>query len=209
MSAVLLNMLAALASGVAATTSIAPPAPSLATVTRMPNDVEMVFAFPRSAYRARISGTASVECLLDDHAVVETCAVVSEQPASQGFGAAALQLVPYMSFSVPTSTEGAVSTARFTITFDNPRADKWPDFLSVPTADELRGPWPSNTTGQVRVGCRIETDGTPDSCEVLAPPNASAAMQAAAVQVMTGFKFSPAIRDGQPIPAVVIVPFQF
>jgi TonB family protein len=209
MSEVLLNIIATVVAGAVATSSGVSSSTSEASVTRMASDVEVVFAYPRAAYRAHVSGAATVQCVLDERAAVRKCSVVSEQPGGQGFGDAATKLVPYMAFSVPPSTDGAGSVVSFTITFKNPMADKWPNYLRVPSADYLRSVWPRDMTGQVQIGCRVEIDGTPDACEVLEPLRPSAAIRAAAQKVMATIQFSPATRDGRPIQAVAIVPFKF
>jgi hypothetical protein len=204
------TILATLAAGAAATASAMPhDMMTAAAVTRMPTDVEIGFEYPRPAYRARISGAATIQCGLDEHAGAQNCAVTSEEPAGRGFGDAALKLVPFMSFAIPTDNGDQAPIIAFTIVFTNPNVDKWPNYSRIPTAEDVARLWPSRPFQRMKVGCRVEVDGTPDACEVLDPEHPSPAIQAAAVRFMTAFHFSPAIRDGHPVPAVAIVPLAF
>jgi len=119
-----------------------------------------------------------------------------------------MKLVPFMAFAPPGATSLSAPIV-YSISFDAPGADHWPDFVRVPAARELASLWPPGTTGAVSVGCRVPQSGIPDLCEVLAPTNPSPELTTAALRAMALFRFSPAIRGGRSIEANVIVPFNF
>ena len=57
-----------------------------------PPQAKILSVWPEAAYRARISGKATLSCLVDIHGLAEDCKVASETPRGRGFGQAALLL---------------------------------------------------------------------------------------------------------------------
>jgi protein TonB len=49
-------------------------------------------AYPERAQRMEVSGRAEISCVVTSKGTVTGCSVVSEDPADQGFGAAAMKL---------------------------------------------------------------------------------------------------------------------
>jgi protein TonB len=74
-----------------------PPAPQPKVITRanwlkMPSADDMARYYPDGAVRGGVSGLATLSCAVTVNGSVRDCAVVSETPAGQGFGGAALKL---------------------------------------------------------------------------------------------------------------------
>lgn len=74
-----------------------PPAPQPKVITRanwlrIPSGDEVARYYPERAQQLGASGSATLSCTVAVNGTVRDCAVVSETPASQGFGAAALKI---------------------------------------------------------------------------------------------------------------------
>jgi protein TonB len=59
---------------------------------RLPSDAELVEAYPAAARAEHVRGRAVLDCGLTENGRLSGCAVVEEDPAGYGFGAAALKL---------------------------------------------------------------------------------------------------------------------
>lgn len=81
----------------APTTPATPPAPPPKVITRanwlrVPSADDVARYYPESAVRRGVSGLATLSCAVTVTGAVRNCAVVSETPADEGFGAAALKI---------------------------------------------------------------------------------------------------------------------
>ena len=194
------SLLAAALTGLAAQPGVARQG-----VERMPTPAEIVFVYPRAEYRAHMPGIVSLDCATAPSGSPRRCDVVSQSPEGRGFDKAASKLVAYMKFSKAS----ADYSVRFDIGFDPPQAEKWPDYLRIPAAEDIQRVWPAGTKGEFDVACALGTDAIPHDCEIVEPVNASEDLQNAAVESMRLFRFSPGLRGGEPAAAFVIVPFRF
>ena len=61
--------------------------------------------------------------------------------------------------------------------------------------------------GIVKMECVVQTDGTPSDIRVVAPLDST--VDAAAIQALKGWKFSPGQKDGQAVPVLVQVEMSF
>jgi protein TonB len=90
------------------TVATVPPEPPAVPVTRPPTWLkkpgarEFARFYPDSALRRDISGFATLTCAVAASGMVRDCQVVSETPADEGFGAAALKLAPFFRMSPQT-----------------------------------------------------------------------------------------------------------
>jgi len=62
--------------------------------TRVPTAAEVYAAYPPAARRARIGGLAKLDCMVTIDGRLTDCRIADEEPSGQGFGTAALTLVP-------------------------------------------------------------------------------------------------------------------
>jgi protein TonB len=74
-----------------------------------PTSADFHRVYPRSAYRRGIEGRVVFRCTIDDNGQLTACEVLSETPAGEGFGEAALRLS--RRFRLPTETTTGAATA--------------------------------------------------------------------------------------------------
>jgi len=108
--------------------SSAPPPASTTRPTGMPhwllrpdaNDAARVY--PNAAFLRGVGGQAVMACKLTADGSMADCRLLSEQPAGQGFGEAALKLAPHFKMSATTSDGRSVEGMRVRIpmTFSPP-----------------------------------------------------------------------------------------
>ena len=70
-----------------------------------PDRSDWAKAYPAHAAQAGISGAVQMRCSASEAGALQNCAVVSESPSGQGFGAAALSLASGMELK-PTTADG-------------------------------------------------------------------------------------------------------
>lgn len=76
-----------------------------------PSDADVQWAYPPRAQRMGISGFVVLRCVISAIGAAEDCSVLREQPADQGFAAAAFKLVPRFKFRPMTFDGRAVGGA--------------------------------------------------------------------------------------------------
>jgi len=104
------------------TTSDAPPVPTPPSLTigaphwlRTPTGNDIFDVYPGRAKRMGISGRALIVCVADNHGFLVDCRLISEAPADQGFGAAAMKLPPKFRMTPKTGDGHPVAGATVNI----------------------------------------------------------------------------------------------
>jgi len=100
----------------------APPVIGSPKWVRMPTADQMERFYPRGAIEKELGGKATLRCSVTLEGTLTGCSVLSESPAGEGFGAAALKLSRYFRMSPKTvdgtPVEGAVVTVPIGFTLD-------------------------------------------------------------------------------------------
>jgi TonB family protein len=97
-------------------------------VIDMPSDDrtrgEFASIWPAKAYRNGTEGRVTLHCRINVHGLAEECAVRSESPEGQGFGAAALQLRPTLKLRPIKGPDGPIEAqVDIAVKFHPPRRD--------------------------------------------------------------------------------------
>ena len=176
---------------------------------KAPDRADWARAYPSHAAQAGISGAVQMRCSAGAAGDLQNCAVVSESPSNEGFGAAALSLAAGMelkptmadgkpvagrSFIVPVKFEPDVLKGGMTITH--------PDWVRVPTDDELVHFIPSQSAakgGRTLLHCYVTNRGLMDRCSVLSEAPTGHGYGGAALALTELFVMRPMTIDGEPV----------
>lgn len=147
-----------------------------------PNADDMEAVWPSRALAAGRGGSALIHCNINIRGGLENCKVESEKPTGEGFGAAALMLVP--SFVMKPGTQDGKpvrSEIRIPITFAPGLAGgdvgqsigmvTNPPWRTAPSFADMAAAWPKGAEaipqGHVSMRCKLRKDGSLGNCEIL------------------------------------------
>jgi TonB family protein len=211
-----------------AATPPAAPQPAAAGPAPQPPDPDAVF-YPAAARAAGVEGRAVIHCARTNHLQLKDCALVSETPAGQGFGAAALAMAAANQPNplVDTAEPALVAPADITVSFRlrPPGIDPdlsvaahvvtRPAILAVPTFEQVKSAYPvralsDSVEGVAVIECRVTKAGALTACRPLGERPDGYGFGAAALDLAADFKLQPGQVDGVPIDgAAVRLPVQF
>jgi TonB family protein len=185
--------------------------------------------YPPAALAAKLGGQATLSCAHDEHAALKDCTLVSETPAGQGFGAAALAMAaasrgnPKISITDP----GFLGASPLTLTFTPdppaihpdvtrlPHAVTQPGVIAPPSDDVMQSTYPpqalkDHVAGKVALACRVTAQGRLADCSVLDEAPAGQGFGDAALKLAPQFQMQPMLRDGDPTDdGHIVLPISF
>ncbi|CAN5336671.1 hypothetical protein BH11PSE2_BH11PSE2_06210 [soil metagenome] len=176
-----------------------------------PNDEEIKAAWPAAARAKGLKGEAFIECVVTSKSVVKDCKVLRESVAGEGFGEAALGLIPKFRPSPARQDSRPVdSVTRFILQFppNQPMPPITVDGLQFSFAQEIEHPtdehyaaWPraaktNAVEGWADLNCVITLYGELEDCAVGRESKVGLGFGAAAMGLISKYKFSPAEREG-------------
>jgi len=200
----------------AALASAAPPSAAPAP------DPALVF-YPAAARAAGIEGQAVLSCAHDAHLAVRNCTLVSETPAGQGFGAAALAMAAQSPDNPKVDLPGEAAkppqplTLRFTLGPPQILPDITrmghvvvrPEVISQPTAAQIQAAYPERALadqieGAAAIDCEVGVDGRLAGCHVAGELPAGFGFGQATLDLAGDFLMKPRSIDGQPVAGAIV-----
>lgn len=186
---------------------------------RKPTGEDLRAAWPTAALSRGVSGKVVLACQVNLQGGLEDCEVESETPASYGFGAAALLMVPSFQMK-PEMKDGKprVSSVSIPISFLNPGGQGSsgaggpapnsrlgssgdtavmvvsPVWKASPSFADMAAAWPKGATGitsaRVSMRCRVTPEGRLSQCNVLTETPGKRGFGAAARKLAPLFQLS-------------------
>ena len=213
-------ILLALALGAAFAASASAADLSDAVWTKAPDRSDWAKAYPADAAKAGISGSAQLRCSATADGLLANCAVVSETPSGQGFGAAALSLTGGMELRTTSESgqliagKSVLVPVKFTPEVLRPGAIiGHPDWLQKPKQEDMQQYWPANSggaAGNVLLHCVVTNRGLLEKCQAPVEQPTGHGFAAAALAMTPIFLMRPMTVDGEPVGgAGVSIPIRF
>jgi TonB family protein len=203
-----------------------PAAPAVAPKPAAPDPL-MAF-YPPAARAAGLEGAAVITCARDEHLALIGCALKSENPTGQGFGAAALALAaksppnpkvdrPDVAKAPPTDL-----TVRFALFPPSIQPDLTRMFhvstaaeiVTRPTPAQVLGAYPARAlenqvSGRGLIDCKVTTAGLLTDCQVFAEQPNGFGFGQAALDLAKDFVLKPRTIDGDAVESAARVPVYF
>jgi TonB family protein len=206
----------------------APASPPAPTAPPAPPNPDLNY-YPAAARAAGVEGRATIRCGRDSHLKLQNCSLVSESPAGQGFGAAALAMAAanQPNPKVDTTDSALVDPTDIVISFTlhPPLIDPdvvnmahvitKPKLIGVPTREQLQAAYPvralsDQVDGAAVLDCLVTAGGALATCRVLGERPDGYGFGQAGLEVAKDFKLTPRLIDGDPVDgAEVRVPVPF
>jgi TonB family protein len=204
----------------AAPTLAAPAAPQAGPpqAALPPSAADAVLAFyPPAAKAAGVEGSAVIRCGHDEHLAVKDCVLVSETPAGQGFGAAALAMAarapdnPKLDFpdepaKPPQEVEIRFSLRPPAISPDVTRMAHTigqPAIITKPTTAQIQAAYPvraldNQIEGDAFMDCVVMADGKLTGCRIAGESPTGFGFGQAALDLAADYQLKPRYLDGEP-----------
>lgn len=193
----------------------APPAPA---PTRVSLTDPVLAYYPGAAKTAGVEGQAVIRCRRDEHLALTGCTLVSEQPAGQGFGAAALAMAaksppnPKLILKDAAAEPSADLTVQFAprppyIAPDLTRMAhivKAASIVSQPSVAQIQAEYPpraldNQIQGAAVIECAVTLDGKLADCHVYDEQPNGYGFGQAALDLAGDFLLKPRVVDGEPV----------
>jgi TonB family protein len=199
------------------------PAPYAPTPENIQAAQAMLAYYPAAAQAAGVEGTATLRCSRTIHNGLKDCTLLSENPLGASFGQAALTIAraspenPDINLTPSQASDSERIVFAFTL---HPTAIT-PDVLAIPHLVErprlLKAPTDHQLTlaasdhalarkinGSAVMSCLLTQQGALDDCRILRESPPDAGYGQTALKVARFFKFSPELRDGEPVGGGII-----
>jgi TonB family protein len=190
------------------------PAPKPAP---QPDDTFLTF-YPPAARAAGVEGEATIKCARTEHLAMTGCTLVSETPAGQGFGAAALAMAaqskdnPKLSLREVATMAPQETTLRFSLHPPGIAPDitrmahvlSNPSIVTKPTTAQIQAAYPARALddqvqGGAIIDCVVNETGALQECRVAAESPDGYGFGQAAVDLAGDFVMKPGQLDGDPV----------
>ena len=197
----------------------AAPAPASAPAPARVSLADPVLAFyPAAARSAGVEGQAVINCRRDEHLALTGCKLVSEDPAGQGFGAAALAMAakspqnPRLLLKDAAAEPAADTAIHFTlrppyITPDVTRMAhivKSASIVTQPTNAQIQAEYPpraldNQVEGGAVIECVVTISGKLAECQVYDERPTGYGFGQAALDLAGDFTLKPRLIDGEAV----------
>jgi len=200
------------------------PAKPVPAAQAAPSAAEAVLVFyPTAARAAGVEGSATIRCGHNEHLAVRGCVLVSETPAGQGFGAAALAMAaqapdnPKLNFPDETAKPPAEVTIRFmlrppAISPDITRMAhtvSQPGIVTKPTAAQIQAAYPERALdnqieGAAAMDCTVMADGKLTGCRIAGEAPGGFGFGQATLDLAGDFVMRPRAVDGEAVSGAAV-----
>jgi TonB family protein len=186
-----------------------------------PSPEAMADAYPHEAALRRITGSATLDCVVDASGAVSDC-TAKDDPPGMGFADAALQVAKTFAFKPRTLDGLPIGGAKVVapLRFSAPAQEQAqgpqitnPDWLKKPSGEDMENFYPAasgGAAGKAFISCIVTSRGTLDKCFVVSESPTGMGFGAAALSLAPMFMMRPMTENGVPVGgAHIVIPINF
>ena len=177
---------------------------------RVPTGEEFSSYYPSGAMTAALNGYVQLECDVTADGKLIGCVSVQEFPPGKGFGQAAVKMSRL--FRMKPETRDGVSVGGGAVTipirFILETSVVPPQWLRLPTPDEIQSVWPAgapSTGGVAKIDCLVTDKGQAQHCSFISETPENSGFAAAAIKLSPKFQLSPPTYTGDKHPTLADV----
>jgi TonB family protein len=182
-----------------------------------------VVFYPAAARAAGIEGSAVIRCVHDEHMAVKNCVLVSETPAGQGFGAAAMAMAakspdnPKLNYPDEPSKPPQDVEIKFTLRPPEIRPDITsvahsvgkPVIVTAPTNAQIQAAYPERALsnqieGAAAIDCFVTAEGRLSRCQIAGETPAGYGFGQATLDLAGDFVMQPRTVDGDSVAGALV-----
>ncbi|HEY3800371.1 MAG TPA: TonB family protein [Caulobacteraceae bacterium] len=204
----------------ASTASPAQPGGTALPTPPKPEDPVLAY-YPAKARAAGVEGKAVISCTRTQHLRLDACSLVSEDPAGQGFGQAALDMAAQSPDNPKISDPKAVQTAQLSIAFTLKPPAITPDVtqeahlripplvITRPSDRQIQAAYPARAfdqeiEGEALIDCGVTLEGQLERCQLYAEGPAGYGFGQAALDLADQYRAKPGVIDGEAVSGALI-----